>query len=322
VVIHAVPLVLCWIAVDRRSAWRLWLTLATAGVAVLLLLQWRTAGGFLWIARAWVLKEMQPGLALLILQHAGASLWPLVAFAAAPLAVARGPRAVLLRDGSVVLVAGALLIVPSLNHYGASWNYLLPLLPALSVMAVRWWTLALPGPELAGLRQLAVAAGALLALALSLTHVFPLPSTLDERTARAFYGFVMEHTSRSGGPILATRPEFAYFVVGQTVEAEGSTFEPLARHHYPGAELVLQRLRERRYTLIVVLHPLPEGGWAEAVAQGYRHAGGCNISFYFATTPVHLFTRRDIEMVMMPPAGTRCGGPAAGDFAFPPRSSE
>ena len=318
VVIYGAPLVVGWLAVDRRSALRLALALAAAGVLLVLLLEWLTAGSFLWLTRAWALQATQAGLALVILEHAGASLWPLIAFAAAALAVARKRRGELLRDGSLLMVAGAALITPFLNKHGASWNYMLPLVPALSVLAVRWWALALATRPRAGGLRLALAAGALLALALGRTDHFPVPSALDQRTARAFYRFVVEHTTRSGGPILATRPELAYFLVGQSVEMEGASFAPLARYRIPGPDLVLQRLLERRYTLIVELHPLPEGGWAEAAAEGYRHAGGCNLSFYFGTTPVHLFTRRDLPLFMSPPAGTRCGGPAAGTAAAQP----
>ena len=59
------------------------------------------------------------------------------------------------------------------------------------------------------------------------------------------------------------------------------------------------------------MHDLPtSGGYREALDRGYRHAGGCNLSFYFGTVAVHLFTRRDLPLVMVPPEGTRCGGPA------------
>jgi hypothetical protein len=317
VVITAAPLVLGWWVVDRRSALRLGLWLAAAGAAVVLLLQWLTGGGFLWLTRAWVLQATQPGLAVLILKHAGASLWPLVVLALAPLALARGRRRELLRDSSLLLVAGAASIIPFMNKHGASWNYMLPFLPALSVLAARWWALALPKGSAAHGYRPALAAGALLALAVSRTHDFPLPTALDERSARAFYDFVVEHTKRSGGPILASRPELAYYLVGQAVEMEGASFAPLARQGIPGPEVVLQRLRERRYTLLVVLHALPEGGWAEAAEQGYQHAGGCNLSFYFGTTPVHLFTRRDLPLFMSPPAGTRCGGPASAAASVP-----
>ena len=115
-----------------------------------------------------------------------------------------------------------------------------------------------------------------------------------------------EHTRRSGGPILAMRPELAYFVVGQPVEMEGSTFVRLALHNVAGSELLLQRLREGRYTLLVELHALPDtGGYLEAKERNYVHAGGCNLSYYFATAPVHLFTRRDLPLYFTPPADTR-----------------
>jgi hypothetical protein len=310
-VIHAAPLVVGWFAVDRRSALRLASTVAALGAGLVLLLEWATAGAFLWVTRAWTLHEIQPGLAQVILRHSAASLWPLVAVAAAALVAARGRRGELLRDSSLLVLAGAVLIVPLLGKYGASWNYMLPFLPALSVLGVSWWGLVLPEGDHPRARPLALAAVAALALALSMTREFPLPSALDERTARAFYAFVVEHTRRTGGPILATRPELAYFLVGQTVEMEGSSFGQLARHKTPGTERVLQRLLDRHYTLLVELHGLPAGGWAEAAGRGYVHAGGCNLSFYFGTTPVHLFTRRDLALFLAPPAGTRCGGPVA-----------
>ena len=114
------------------------------------------------------------------------------------------------------------------------------------------------------------------------------------------------------------RPELAYFVVGQPVEMEGSTFVRLARHNVAGSERLLQGLRDGRYTLLVGLHPLPDtGGYLEAAERNYVHAGGCNLSFYFATAAVHLFTRRDLPLYFTPPADTRCGGPGAAAAASP-----
>jgi hypothetical protein len=180
------------------------------------------------------------------------------------------------------------------------------------VLGCRWLSRALPenAPGPRGAIGPALAAAA--AIALVATRPFPLPTELDRRTADAFYAFVKEHTRRSGGPILAMRPELAYFVVGQPVEMEGSTFVRLARHNVAGSDRLLQGLRDGRYTLLVELHALPEtGGYAEAAERNYVHAGGCNLSFYFATAAVHLFTRRDLPLYFTPPADTRCGGPAA-----------
>jgi 4-amino-4-deoxy-L-arabinose transferase-like glycosyltransferase len=320
-VVHAAPLVLGWLLVERRSALRLTLLLAALGLAALGLLQLATHGGFLWLQRVWSLHGTQAGLREIILRYSLARMWPYAAFAALAfvfaLVATRSARA-LLTDSAWLLLLGGLLVVPLLSKYGASWNYLVPVVPALVVLACRWLALAhppaSPGPRGAIGPVLAAATG----LALAATRPFPLPTALDRRTADAFYGFVQEHTRRTGGPILATRPELAYFVVGQEVEMEGSGFAALASHQAPGTERVLERLREGRYTLLVELHELPEtGGYREAAAAHYVHAGGCNLSFYLFTTAVHLFTRRDLPLYMAPPAGTRCGGPAGGGAASP-----
>jgi len=316
-VVHGAPLVLGWLAVDRRSGLRLLASVGGLGLAALLLLQLATHGGFLWLLRVWSYHGTLPGLREAILSHSLGRMWPYLAFAAAAfLVAARGSRGVqgAFRESAWLLVLGVPLVVPMLSKFGASWNYLVPLAPALSVLAGR--LLAPGGPPRAadvGTREaLGPALTAAVALALAATRPFPLPGELDRRSADAFYGYVKEHTRRTGGPIFATRPELAYVVVGQPVEMEGSCFEPLARNHAPGTERVLARLSEARYTLLVEMHKLPEsGGYREAAARGYVHAGGCNLSFYFGTVPVHLFTRRDLPLYMTPPPGTRCGGPAA-----------
>jgi len=313
-VVHGAPLVLGWLLVDRPSALRLTLSVTTVGLVALALLQVATDGGFLWLQRVWSYHGTQVGLREAILWHSLDRMWPYAAFAAlaAGIAVARSrsPRGVL-AESAWLLPLGAALVVPLLSKYGASWNHLVPMVPALSVLSGRFLANARTGPALT----------AAVAVALAATRPFPLPSDLDRRTASAFYGFVKEHTQRTGGPILATRPELAYFVVGQPVEMEGSCFAQLARHQAPGTERVLERLRNGRYTLLVQLHDLPEeAGLAEAAARGYVHAGGCNLSFYLGTAPVHLFTRKDLPLYLSPPAGTRCGGPASA-AALSPRVS-
>jgi hypothetical protein len=320
-VVLGAPLVLGWLLVDARAALRLGLVLSLLGSCSLALLQWATGGAFLWLQAVWSLHGTQPGLREAILRHSADRMWPYAAFAGLALVIARsGGRSwrELRSDGSLLLAAGAALVFPLLSKYGASWNYMVPFVPALTVIGARWLAADAPspGPTPAwptGVRGVAgpVLTSAL-AVALAVTRAFPLPTALDERTADVFYAFVKEHTRRAGGPILATRPEMAYFVVGRPVEMEGSCFALLARHHAPGTELVLRRLERGEYTLIVQLHDLPEtGGFVEAAGRGYVHAGGCNLSFYFGTTAVHLFTRRDLPLYMDPPAGTRCGGPAA-----------
>jgi hypothetical protein len=317
-VVHGAPLVLGWWLVERRAATRLIVTLLLAGVAAFLLLQWATDGGFLWVNRVWSLHGTQPGLREDILAHALKLMWPFAALAAVAFAaVARRWREAL-TDGAVLLVVGAVLVVPLLSKYGASWNYMVPLVPALCVLAGRWWSLA-PFPSGSTGRAAGVALGAVAALALAATRDFPLPRPENERTSTAFYAFVSEHTRKTGGPILATRPEMAYFVVGQTVEMEGSGFAALARHGVPGTARVLRRLQDGEYTLLVQLHDFPpSGGYAEAVAARYVHAGGCNLAYYFGSVAVHLFTRRDLPFFMNPPPGTYCGGPTFAPGGAPP----
>jgi hypothetical protein len=309
VVLLGAPLVLGWWFVRRRSAWRLTLTLGLAGAAVFLLLQWVTHGGFLWVNRVWSLHPTQPGLREAILGYALHRMWPFAALAGIVFVAAARRWREALTDGAVLLVVGAALVVPLLSKYGASWNYLVPFVPALCVLAGRWWALAPFAPGTMG-RVAGVALGAAAAVALAGTREFPLPSPKDERTATAFYSFVMEHTRRTGGPILASRPEMAYFVVDQPVEMEGSGFALLARHDAPGTSLIRRRLQQGEYTLLVQLHDFPgSGGYAEAIAARYVHAGGCNLHYYFGYVAVHLFTRRDLPFFLKPPPGTACGGP-------------
>jgi 4-amino-4-deoxy-L-arabinose transferase-like glycosyltransferase len=317
--VHAAPLVLGWLLVDKRSFVRLALLLSALGVAALGLLHLATAGGYLWLMRYGTAHGTQAGLLQDILVFSLGRLWPFAAFAAlACLLALRATRRArpLVADSAWLLVLGGALVVPFLSKYGASWNYLVPLVPALVVLACRWLALGFPRDAPGPRSAIGPALTAAVALALALTRPFPLPTELDRRTADAFYAFVKEHTRRTGGPILAMRPELAYFVVGQPVEMEGSGFVRFAASPVPGAERVLQGLREGRYTLLVELHALPDtGGYAEAAARNYVHAGGCNLSFYFATVAVHLFTRRDLPLYFAPPPGTRCGGPAGAGAA-------
>jgi 4-amino-4-deoxy-L-arabinose transferase-like glycosyltransferase len=309
------PLVLGWLLVDTLTALRLGLALSILGSCALALLEWATGGAFLWLQGVWSLHGAQPGLRDAILRHSLDRMWPYAAFAvlALGLAMREGRRwREALADASVLLTVGAAAVFPVLSKYGASWNYTVPFVPALTVIAARWLApRARPGQARALRAVLCPALAAALAVTLVATRAFPLPTEVDQRTATAFYAFVGEHTRRAGGPILAIRPEMAYVIVGQPVEMEGSGFATLARRHAPGTELVLQRLQRGVYTLLVQLHDLPEeGGFAQAARREYVHAGGCNLSFYFGTAAVHLFTRRDLPFHLTPPPGTRCGGPS------------
>ena len=100
-VVHGAPLVLGWLAVDRRSALRLLAGVGGLGLAALLLLQLATDGGFLWLLRVWSYHGTQPGLREAILLHSLGRMWPYLAVAAAAFLVAaraRGLQGALARE--------------------------------------------------------------------------------------------------------------------------------------------------------------------------------------------------------------------------------
>ncbi len=306
-VVHAAPLVLGWLLVDRRSAVRLALAVGAAGLAAVLALQWLTAGGFLWVNRIWSYHPSVAWLPGVVAFDFLKLAWPLLLVAAASV-LAAAERLQVLRDGAVLLVAGALAVLPLTAKYGASWNYLVPAVPALAVLSARSW--AIPGNALQGIpRPVAGAAFlAVAALVLSLTRTFPLPTAEDERTGRAFYAYVADLAREGRGPILAVRPELAYYLVGQPVEMEGSALAHLARAHAPGTELIEQRLEEARYSLLIWTWPLPDtGGYRAAAERSYAPAGGCKLGYYFGEVTATLLPRRDLFRPMLPQAGTRCG---------------
>ena len=259
--LHATPLVLGWFVVDRRSAWRLTAGLGAAGLAALGLLQWATGGGFLWVMALWAVHPFQAGLAsrlatAFLVTNLGFVLYMLLGVLAARWL---GSRVSL--DGAWLLLLGGLLILPGLGKSGASWNYLLPALLATVVLAGRFWGAAegaaegslrrghAPAVLLGAMLAAGSLLGAILAAGSLLARPFPRPSPADDATARAFYGMVREQ----GRPILATRPDYAYFLVHQPVEAEGSGLPYLVAAKLPGTTTLLERIRRQEYRLVVVL---------------------------------------------------------------------
>lgn len=312
--VHALPLVLGRWRADRRSAWWLWATLGATAAAALALLQWGTEGGFVWVTRLWGAHAVIPGLRKVLLVYFGERAWPVAALGVAALIAARGRRRSLLADPALLLVLGCALLVPAMSKQGASWNYALPALPALAIVAGRWWGLASAphgAPERSSFPAVASALVSGVALVLALTRVFPLPGDEDARTAGALYAYVRRHVADSGGPILASRPDLAYFLVGQPVEIEGSSYPPLAAAGIPGTEKILARLQRAEYTLLLETWPWPSaGGYREAIGLSYADAGGCNVRYYFGVVRVRASSRRDLHRALVPPPGTRCSGPA------------
>jgi hypothetical protein len=310
-VIHGFPLVVGWLLVDRASALKLSATMSATGLAALGLLQWTTAGGFLWVSQIFGAQASVPGqslrLALLVLWRSGPL--ALLALTGAVFAMRSGGRP--FRDSSVLLVVGGLLIAPAIGKDGASWNYLMPAFAASVVFCGRVWQHAGDAPFRLPAPTLGAVLAAVAAFAVATTRVFPLPNAEDERTSRAFYGFARACVSAVGGPILVSRPDYMYFTTGQPVEIEGSSFPPLLAHHVAGTEKVTARIRTQAYTLVAWTWPWvlpPETGLQQGIGRAYRYAGGCNLAWYFGRLNAHLFVRQDVAVRFVPPAGTRCRG--------------
>jgi hypothetical protein len=270
--LHGAPLVLGWFLVDRRSAWRLSAVMLASGLAALAILQLATAGGFLWTMRLWGIHPWHGGLLeTLVAQFVRAhALVLLLAAAAIASALSTGRRP--FRDAAWLLVLGGLAIVPALGKSGAWTNYLLPLYCALIAVACRLWP-ANP--------RIAILVPSVLAMAL-LARPAPLPTMEDAATADAFYGYVRAR----GGPLLATRPDYAYVVVGQPVEAEGSGLPYLVAARVPGTEQLLERVRQRYYRLVVAVPYFwpKDPNFESALGGGYEIAGTCSLAFFYGRT--------------------------------------
>jgi hypothetical protein len=297
-VLHGAPLVLAWWYVDPRSALRLSALLGGAGLAVFAGLQLATGGGFLWVMRLWATHVTNPGLREALVQSFLASAWPILLLCLAGLLAAVRAHATPGRDGALLLLAGGLVIVPAMSKSGASVNYLLPALCAMTILAGRWW-----GRSREAVGALAAAAAA---LALCLSRPMPLPDAADQATAAAFYGYVRQQ----GPPILATRPDYAYFLLGQPVEAEGSSLPYLVPARARGMETILDRVERRAYrAVIAVSHFWPnDPDWEQALSRNYRIRGVCDLGYYYGQTRFIVLEPAGVPATarLTPPAGARC----------------
>jgi hypothetical protein len=297
-VLHGAPLVLGWFLVDRRSAWGLVGAMGAAGLAALVALQVATGGGFLWVNRLWAMHPTELDLPAKIVARFATLAWPVLLLALGTALAAWAARGRPRREPALLLVAGGLAIAPLMGKQGAAWNYLVPFFAATVVAAGCWGAALRAWP----------AAASVLALALAATRPFPVPTALDEATARAFYGFTQEVQRRSGGPLLVSRPDLVYFLAGQPAEIEGSSFLHLAAGGAPGTDGVLRGLEERRYALVVWTWPLPDSPrWTGALLRGYERVGDCRLGWYFgAPFASHLAVRRGLAVAFAPAPGTRC----------------
>jgi len=301
------PLVACWLLVDRRSAVKLAAATVGALAATIGALDLATRGGFSYVNRWWGTHPLSVSELLRNLLNFLERAWPILLLCAVAGICAwwRGARP--WRDGAVWLALGGLAVAPAMAKRGALWIYLLPLLCAGVVLTGRWWAsvirAAAPASALAWTPPLLVAG---LSAWMASTHEFLLPDALNRRSGAAFYEFVRE-ASREG-PILAVRPDYAYFVAGQPVEIEADNMPLFIGRGLPEMNAVLGRLVGARYSLVVwspEFYPR-EGPYVEALRQSYKIAGGCTLVFIDGPTPYTLLVPRASGLAFTPPAGTRC----------------
>jgi hypothetical protein len=280
--IHAAPLVLVWLAVDRWSAFRAATAAAVGGSAAVAALQIATSGGFLrvqglWKRHPWYLFWIDDPVLAFVGQTAPLLLGALVVL----LLVLRARRGGW-RDPALALWAGGVLIVPALGKYGAESSYLLPLVPATAVLAARWlgaWSEAAGSAEAERRRRAWAAFGcsALAAVTVSCAR-FPLPTAEDRAAAETFYRVIEQR----GGPILALRPEYAYFRLRQPAEVEGSSFVLMLLLRVKGIEVVPRRIEAQHYrTIVYPPHTWHTDRIAEFVHRYYREVGYADLGMYY-----------------------------------------
>lgn len=304
-VLCAAPLVLGWLAVDRRSALRLVAVVCGVGLLALLALQVLTSGGFLWAMGLWrthplVWRQVRYFLGFLVRWS-----WPALIFVLLGAVFAWRAGARPWREGAFLLVAGGAAVLPSVMKAGAGWNYLLPLLCATIVWGCRCWSDGARRSRLGGrLESAAAALGAVIALALVILETFPLPTAEDRATADASYTFLRKR----GKPILALGSDYIYFLLDQPVEAEGGSLLFFQRAHVQGSEKVKHRIERSFYRVILS----PPRLWSndpplrDAVDRHYRLVAVCRLGSYYGGGYGEFLLPAGEPSTFAPPRGARC----------------
>lgn len=307
-VLLGLPMVVSWLLVDAKSGWRLARLLAGIGLSTLLLVQVLSGGGYLAVVQLWAshpysLAHLVGLLRDFALGQAPLLLW---AVAAAAWAWSRGRPA--WRDGAMPLWLGALLVVPTLAKYGSSSVYLLPLLAATAVLGARLLAAGAGTSASGRARALGAVATAMVALWFVAQSRFPLPSREDRVTGDVFYGTLRGLVRERGGPLLAMRPEYAYFHVGQATELEGSSFFFLTAEHASGTADVFQRVAERGYTVVLgsTRFLAKDRALFDSIRSRYVPFAGCHLGFYFGTEPTILLAPKDRPVAFSAVPGARC----------------
>jgi len=306
--LYAAPLVASWFLVDGRGALRLSAALALALLASVGLLDLLTHGGFLFAWSLFRLHSFHPAQVAVILQLFMSRTWPVLVLAGLAFADCWRRGDAPWRDGSVTLIAGGLLIVPALAKGGAYFNYLLPFHCGLVVAAGRWMAVAAGAGRLSSRAPLAgPVAAAAIALALSATTVFPLPSAREEATGAFFYAFVRTAAATERAPIFAIAPAYAYYVVDQPVEMDGTSFGLFLLAAAPGVEGIIERLANARYGLVIEgPWRLPDAPATRGLLAGYQVIGECRLGSFLGPLPYRLNLRRGSPLAFAPPPGVDC----------------
>jgi hypothetical protein len=301
--VHAAPLILVWFLVDRRSALRLTFAAGLGLAVTLLALDRATSGGFSYglgwgRVNPWRLEYLAMNL-----NNFFSRAWPLLLLAAGGALSSWRSGGRPWRDSTVWLALSGLAMAPAMARYGSLWTYLLPFLCATAALVGRFWSAS---------TRPAAAWGAILAAALAggltATREFLLPDPLTGRSAEVFYAFVRLSAEGHPGPILTTRPEYAYFVADQSVEVEGTSFALLAAQKAPGFDRVLARLRAGGYRLVIrdPYYFPAEGPFAEALAARYRSIGGCVLTMVDGPSWLTFMVPLESTLAFSPPANSRC----------------
>jgi 4-amino-4-deoxy-L-arabinose transferase-like glycosyltransferase len=308
------PLVLGWWLVDRASFKRCVLAVAACGGLALAALTLATSGGYLWVMTLWRTHPSSSGLLASNLSFFAQVTAPLLVFTAAGGASLLARRGAPIRDPAILLLAGAASVVPALGKTGAMCNSLLPLVCALAVLGGRWWG-GQRTPAGHRAEWAAVGLGALAAALMVARQPFPKPGPAASAAAEAFYGSLEALVGAEGGRILAIRPEYAYFAVGQPVEAEGSSFSFLLRGHVPGTRQVVDRLASGGYSVAAVTPDFvtPVAELADALRRRYVPIGACALRYFYGSMPVVILVPEGSSARFDAPAGSGCRTVSAGE---------
>ncbi len=318
-VLHALPLLAAWLVVDPRSALRLGAALGVAGAlsAALLVAVWGdavVAGQAALAGHPWKAAQVTSNVLRFAKDDGAHLIGALVAAAVLARAAAAGRSAetaeaaeraatrpalaaLTAAPSSLVLVAMGLVAVPLIGKHGAMWNYFLLLHVAGVLLFVELMARTLP------LRPWLAPAAVTLALGWgALRGPFPLPDDEDRRTGAVIYDLVRER----GAPVLATKLDLLYPLVGQPAEIEGDSFVWIGREGHPDIDRVFNRLQRGHYrTVLRRTYLWPVNLDQTLILPRYTEVLRCKVGLWFGDDTYRVFLPRG-ERFALPEDRGRC----------------